>query len=293
MYDIVGDVHGHADELEQLLQKMGYRKKDGVYSHPSNRKAVFVGDYIDRGLKVRETLYIIKNMCDAGEAKAVMGNHEFNALCYHTPDGKGGYLREHSDKNRKQHKETLEAFKNYEDEWNEFLEWFKDLPLYLDLDPFRVVHACWDEEHIDWLDEHYSSATPEFLHAASDKTQKAYSVIEETLKGKEHTLPDGISFFDKDGHERFDCRVKWWTNSEYRKTYDDVLMECPDAISHDEINSSDTFYSHTGDKPVFFGHYWLKGLPELNHSKAVCLDYISCISVGRKWVGGWGVCVVK
>lgn len=67
MIDLIGDVHGYADELEELLQKLGYTKKDTYYSHPdANRKALFVGDYIDRGPKIRETLELVKNMADNG-----------------------------------------------------------------------------------------------------------------------------------------------------------------------------------------------------------------------------------
>ena len=61
MIDLIGDVHGYADELEELLTKLGYSKKDNYYSHPE-RKALFVGDYIDRGPKIRETLEIVKKM---------------------------------------------------------------------------------------------------------------------------------------------------------------------------------------------------------------------------------------
>ncbi len=59
MYDFIGDIHGHADKLEALLQQLGYQLVDGVYTHPQ-RKVIFVGDYIDRGPKIRETLQIIK-----------------------------------------------------------------------------------------------------------------------------------------------------------------------------------------------------------------------------------------
>ena len=47
MYDIIGDVHGQADMLKELLRQIGYTTKNGVYSHPE-RKAVFVGDFINR-----------------------------------------------------------------------------------------------------------------------------------------------------------------------------------------------------------------------------------------------------
>ena len=53
MFDIIGDIHGHADKLEELLNNLGYSKLHGVYQHPDNRKVVFLGDYIDRGPKIR------------------------------------------------------------------------------------------------------------------------------------------------------------------------------------------------------------------------------------------------
>lgn len=162
MYDIIGDIHGHADELKHLLEKLGYRFKMRSYSHPDSRKILFVGDYIDRGPKIRETLQIVKGMCDSGRAKAVMGNHEFNALCYHTPDRNGGYLRPHSQKNQNQHGQTLKAFEGREDEWKMYLEWLKTLPVYLDLEQLRVVHACWDQKHIDWLIQNYEGMTHDF-----------------------------------------------------------------------------------------------------------------------------------
>jgi len=59
MIDLIGDIHGHADKLEELLLKLGYTKNRGAFSHP-DRKVLFVGDYIDRGPKIKETLQIVK-----------------------------------------------------------------------------------------------------------------------------------------------------------------------------------------------------------------------------------------
>ncbi len=73
-YDIVGDIHGHADTLEVLFHKLGYSRKFGVYRHPEGRKMVFVGDFIDRGPKIRETLHLVRAMIESGNALAVMGN---------------------------------------------------------------------------------------------------------------------------------------------------------------------------------------------------------------------------
>src|SRR6056297_1711639 len=98
MTDLIGDIHGHADELKELLLKLGYQKNNGTYSHPE-RKVLFVGDYIDRGPKIRETLQIVKSMVASGNAIALMGNHEYNALCFHFQDNESGHLRKHSIKN--------------------------------------------------------------------------------------------------------------------------------------------------------------------------------------------------
>ena len=57
MYDIIGDIHGHAAELKSLLTRMDYKETNGVWQHPS-RKAIFVGDLIDRGPAIREVLHI-------------------------------------------------------------------------------------------------------------------------------------------------------------------------------------------------------------------------------------------
>lgn len=75
-------VEGHADKLEELLQKLGYTKTNNCYSH-ATRTVIFVGDLIDRGPKIRETLEIVNRMVDNGSAVALMGNHEYNALCFH------------------------------------------------------------------------------------------------------------------------------------------------------------------------------------------------------------------
>ena len=85
MYDLIGDIHGHADCLVNLLEKLGYKKSGDVFHH-SSRQVIFLGDFIDRGPKIREVLSIAKNMVDKGTALAVMGNHELNAMAYHTKD---------------------------------------------------------------------------------------------------------------------------------------------------------------------------------------------------------------
>jgi hypothetical protein len=89
MYDLIGDIHGHADALERLLKQLGYARQKGVYGHP-DRRAIFLGDFIDRGPKIRETLEIVRPMVESGTALSVMGNHELNALAFNTTEPKLG-----------------------------------------------------------------------------------------------------------------------------------------------------------------------------------------------------------
>jgi protein phosphatase len=76
-FDIIGDVHGCFDELVELLNKLGYDTKDlGQIVPPAGRKAVFVGDLVDRGPKVVEVLSLVSSMVSQGTAICVPGNHD-------------------------------------------------------------------------------------------------------------------------------------------------------------------------------------------------------------------------
>lgn len=80
-FDIIGDVHGCYDELETLLEQLGYRRReDGILHHPEARKAVFVGDLVDRGPKTPEVLQLVMNMVTAGTALCVIGNHDIKLM---------------------------------------------------------------------------------------------------------------------------------------------------------------------------------------------------------------------
>jgi len=83
-FDIIGDVHGCIDELELLLHELGYRRADvdgsAVFRHPEGRRAVFLGDLVDRGPGVVETLRLVMGMVKARTALCVPGNHENKLL---------------------------------------------------------------------------------------------------------------------------------------------------------------------------------------------------------------------
>jgi len=83
-FDIIGDVHGCADELIRLLTALGYKARlegtgearRAVTSAPPGRRAVFAGDLVDRGPRSPDVLRIVMGLAAAGEALAVPGNHD-------------------------------------------------------------------------------------------------------------------------------------------------------------------------------------------------------------------------
>src|SRR4051812_33428974 len=89
-FDIFGDLHGCADELRTLLHTLGWERCElpepespwGAESwrHPAGRKAIFLGDLVDRGPQVLDTVRIARNMVKAGSAFCIAGNHDVKLL---------------------------------------------------------------------------------------------------------------------------------------------------------------------------------------------------------------------
>ena len=75
-FDIIGDVHGCHAELLSLLDRLGYDTAADPIAHPEGRRAVFLGDLVDRGPAVAEVLDVAMSMVAAGSALCVAGNHE-------------------------------------------------------------------------------------------------------------------------------------------------------------------------------------------------------------------------
>lgn len=84
-FDIIGDVHGCSDELQELLGKLGYSvevstgadgRPDYLVTPPPGRRAVFLGDLVDRGPSSPEVLRLVMGMVKAGTALCVPGNHD-------------------------------------------------------------------------------------------------------------------------------------------------------------------------------------------------------------------------
>jgi len=272
-YDVIGDIHGYADALRRLLIKLGYIEVEGAFRHES-RKAIFVGDFVDRGPEQREVLRIARAMCEAETAFALLGNHEFNAIAWATPDGMGGFLRSHTEPNRKQHGAFLGQLGEGSPDYQDAIRWFGDLPVWLELPGLRVVHACWHEPSRVALGPYLDGQgrfTEEGIGEALRRGSAAYDAAAILMKGPEQRLPPAMYFSDKDGHERREVRIKWWNPdaTTFRRAalgVDDRLGELPDLnLPVDFIYRDST--------PVLFGHYAINGEPRLTSSTAACVDF--------------------
>ncbi|MDA8912952.1 metallophosphoesterase [Pseudomonadales bacterium] len=276
MYDLIGDIHGHADELVKLLTHLGYANGQTGYQHQS-RKVIFLGDFIDRGEDLaqhRALLGVVMAMVRNGHALAVMGNHEFNALAYHTRHN-GLYLRPHTKKNNEQHQAFLNEYGEDPEAKQQVLDFFYELPLWLELEGLRVVHACWDARSMQALTAlgYGAQLTPELLVKASKAGSTEYGAVETLLKGYEVPLPPGVSFKDERGFERTNMRTQWWQHE--ATCLQEIALPADldlGAAANDAIPSDMPRYG-VEEKPCFVGHYWLRGEPAPRTHNVVCLDY--------------------
>lgn len=290
IYDIIGDIHGCADSLENLLLKLGYKPHGkGYHFHGGEsgiaRQVIFLGDIIDRGSQVVRSLEIVKTMVDAGDAQMVLGNHEFSAIAYFTQVN-DDFLRPHTARSKQQIQKTLDQFSGQSELLGMYLDWFQTLPLFLEFDNFRVVHACWDQKLIDQYQIAFSShcLSIDRVKECVDSNSLSARVIDRLTRGISLKLPDQQEILGRDGYRRRSFRVNFW--SENAETYEDVRFQ-PDHLPVElkarklSINEHKKMVHYsTHEKLLFVGHYWLEGKPKPVADNIVCLDY-SAVSNGQ------------
>ncbi|TBU96860.1 serine/threonine protein phosphatase [Stutzerimonas kirkiae] len=287
-YDLIGDVHGCADELERLLDLLGYRKHGAVWRHPW-RQVIFLGDIIDRGPRIRESLHLVQGMVATGEALCIMGNHEFNALGWYAPAPPGSgktHVREHSSRYATLLRETFQQFEHYPEDWKAFRAWFYEMPLYLESERFRVVHACWDNRVITRLRPHLDEGRidPQLLGQAAFDDGFVGKALDRLLRGTDMPLPEGLTLTSEEGFTRSFFRTKFWEENPH--TYGDVVFQ-PDALPEHaarmpltQSQKSRLFLYGPEEPLLFIGHYWRRGRPGPLRENLACLDY-SAVKGGK------------
>lgn len=273
----VSDIHGQLKKIKALVENC-----------PPSTTVLVVGDLIDNSMENQPdhkgTINHIKQMVDQGIGNCLMGNHELNAIGWSLKKEDGTYCRPHTiDSNRKQHESFLKDFPFGTREYLDTIEWFKTLPIFVETDTYRAVHACWDSDSIDVVRKYTNadnSIKTEHWYHAFDKEHELYIALEVLLKGRELDLPQGLHYFDKTGTKRTRARLAWWSQPNESSTLYDLCQSIPDGASDIfkkyEALTVDTAYFSEPDKLTLIGHYTLpspKGMPERLSQKVLCLDF--------------------
>jgi hypothetical protein len=141
--DIIGDIHGEFSALLALLERLGYNHHG---QHRNDRKLVFVGDLCDRGPDSLGVIQFVQHLVQQGNAQAVLGNHEINLLMGDVKDGSGWFFDERFERDQKDYAPFRRTPPEQRKQVSDFL---RGLPIALQRDDIRVVHAAWTTPTIE------------------------------------------------------------------------------------------------------------------------------------------------
>lgn len=253
--DIIGDIHGEFGSLCSLLDRLGY---DDQGRHINNRRLVFVGDLIDRGPNSIEVLELIIPMIESGRASAVAGNHELNLLRKKKKHGNKWFYgeSEHLFTPQDTNDDQLLTHKTFtrrlgSDTVRErYLQFFQSLPVALERDDIRIVHACWDKQSI------------EKLRTGNQNIIERYFELEEELS----TLAAPESFFSKQSPPTAETIAKkqvrdlFLQNNNPIKVTTSGLEQKAEKVmfigGEARYTSRKRWWKEYNGPPVVFGHYW-------------------------------------
>ncbi|MGY0194582.1 metallophosphoesterase [Leptothrix sp. BB-4] len=261
--DIVGDIHGELPALMALLGHLGYSKSG---DHPEGRRLVFVGDLVDRGPDSPGVVRIVQRIVESGRGAAILGNHELNLLREQKKDGNDWFWNHGTERDRK-YEPTVKAAA---EERESLLSFLASLPVTLEREDLRVVHAAWHDGALSALADQAHEPVVALYQAYEQRAEAEMACSGLAARAKaekeawKHALDDisqevpllhaiaeadevhqmgnpikvltsgverkGTVPFFSSGKWRFVERVKWWNDY------------------HD-------------DKPVVVGHYWRRIQP--------------------------------
>jgi hypothetical protein len=238
-FDIIGDIHGELPALRALGSELGYDVDRDEWPHPEGRRLIFLGDLVDRGGHSLEVAQIVHRLCRLGRAACVMGNHEYN-LVAHDLKVPGYEDAKHSNR------ATIADIKARPSEWRPVLEFFRELPLALEMPDLRIIHACWHLPSFAQVREHLAPEGARATDHWASKYVALRSPFEATglnprlpkAEGRDDDAPHEILikgyeeataklFHDADGKKRTRVRATWWSPRSAS-----VLLDRPMVVGH-------------------------------------------------------------
>lgn len=256
--DIIGDIHGEIAALQDLLQILGY---DDNGNHLENRKLIFVGDLCDRGLDSVAVIRLVKQLVESGNAQCVLGNHELNLLINSKREGNGWFFgspHEDDDKKFNSKKASLH-------DREMIIQFLSILPLVLESEKIRVVHACWDNASIVSLMKDKSKSVKEAYDLFTKQIEEHITKSGIAQKAKQEEL--GYEFQLKDIYSK----VHFLKNLAHKHVVEQMNNPIKVITSGTETFADDVFFAggkwrmvkrmkwwdqYESDIPVVVGHYW-------------------------------------
>ena len=296
--DIVGDVHGEIEALLSLLHRLGVDPERRTAARP----LVFVGDLVDRGPDSVAVVQLVERLAEAGLAQAILGNHELNLLAGDHKEGNGWFRACEVD--HWQHEGDARPFRSRlatDDERTTIRRFLKTLPLALEREDLRVVHACWREEAARVLPREADPAALAADFEAAIRARLAAAGIPEQAKAERKEFAglrvEAIkptrhlaAVAEEEGALQRDNPVKILTSG----------LEVPVAPGTHFFTGGkwrflqrDRWWERAVDRPTVIGHYWRRRSapiagkvdvwddvhPYAWAGQVYCVDY----SVGRRF----------
>ena len=277
--DLIGDIHGEIEALIKLVHHLGY---DENGNHQDNRKMVFVGDLCDRGPDTPAVLKLVKKFVDNGNAQMILGNHELNLLQGKAKDGSGWYFEEREKKDK-----NYEPFVRIDaNDRKDLLDFISNLPIALENDDLRVVHAAWLSDKVDMVrkfplgsaGETYNKIEKEIDKSIEDsglllayhEEQKIWNDAQENPNYK------NIPFLEKTS----EYNIKHQMNNPLRVLTSGVEQRCEIPFYAGGkwrfVERNTWWESYTEDIPVIVGHFWRKmNEEEIQHGEENVFEGIS------------------
>lgn len=279
--DIIGDIHGEIEALKTLIRNLGY---DENGYHPQKRKLIFVGDLCDRGEDSIAVILLVKDLIEKGNAQCVLGNHELNLLIHSQREGNGWFFGSPHEDDHKPFNSKIADLEQKQIIWN----FLNTLPIALESDSIRVVHASWDNDCIERLktcnfnsvaeaNQHYQNEIEHYIEQLgiaehAEQEQQTYRL---QLKNIRSTIPLLKNLGKKDVIEQMFNPIRVLTSGVEGLTQQPFF-----AGGKWRMVERLTWWDHyQDDTPVLIGHYWRSLKP--TKLKTGLFKYIDALS----WFG--------
>jgi hypothetical protein len=259
--DVIGDIHGEIDALEDLLRVLGYT---GRGDHAQARRLIFIGDLCDRGPDSPAVIRRVREMIDAGTAQCLLGNHELTVLRGVRKDANGWYFEDDHDRRKDTYLDSRPAADDAER--REIHRFFATLPLALERADLRLVHACWDDDRVEELRNASGTAAAVELyrvhaHRAEERAravgrlQEVGALLEHygaRLRDPEARVPMLDALADHDLDYQMSNPLRVLTSGAESRATEPYFM----AGKWRMVERDDWWATYRADVHVVFGHYW-------------------------------------